>query len=140
METPGEKDEEKTSADKAQDEAEKEPEAWVRIDRLDEAPSTTLIVLGGFLQQKEAKKLLTKVNSLRNEDVKHVIFDMSEVKYANSSAIAAFASCANLLKGHGGQTVLLGLRPNIRLVFATLGLLGLFIIAATKEEAVKALS
>ena len=121
-------------------EAAKQAEVQLKIERLNKPKNTALIILGGFLQRRESNDILRTVTSLQEEGYVKVIFDLADVKYANSSAIGVFVNCASSLKAAGGHAVLLAMRPNIRKVFDTLGLAGLFIIASTKEEAVKAVS
>lgn len=135
MNTPGEEARPQKPA-----ETEEEINAWVEIEFLEDPPSTVVMVLGGYLQQKEAKKLSSKVESLLAEGIRNVVFDMSDVQYANSSAMGAFTNSAASIKGHGGIVVLQSLRPNVRMVFVTLGLLGMFTVASTREEALKAIS
>jgi len=109
--------------------------ATIKVERLEEPKATALITLGGFLQRREANELLRTVNLLMDEGIKKVVFDMSEVNYANSSAIGAFVNCASSLKALGGQAVLLAMKSNIKKVFDTLGLAGLFWLTAVREEA-----
>lgn len=113
-------------------------ETTLKIDRLEDPPSTAIITLSGYLQRPESKSILQAVDGLVAEDVTKVIFDMTEVRYANSSAIGAFVNTASTLKARGGLAVLLKMQPNIEKVFDTLGLLGLFTTTKTKKSALKA--
>jgi stage II sporulation protein AA (anti-sigma F factor antagonist) len=113
-------------------------ETTLKVDRLENPPSTAIITLTGYLQRPESKSILQAVDGLAAEGVTKVIFDMTEVKYANSSAIGAFVNMASTLKARGGLVVLLKMQPNIEKVFDTLGLLGLFTTAKTKKTALKA--
>jgi anti-anti-sigma factor len=107
----------------------------LKVLKLEKPEATAIIALHGFLQRKEAIAIMKTLSSLQDDGVLKVVFDMSEVEYANSSAISAFVNSASSLKAAGGYSVLLAMRPNVRNVFETLGLLGLFRIAATREEA-----
>lgn len=113
-------------------------ETTLKIERLDDPASTAIIMLSGYLQRPESKSILQAVDGLAAEGVTKVIFDMTEVRYANSSAIGAFVNTASTLKAQGGLVVLLKMQPNIEKVFETLGLLGLFTTAKTKKTALKA--
>ena len=115
-------------------------ETTLEIKRLDKPESAVIVTLTGFLQRREANKVTKAINTLQDEGVDKIIFDLAEVVYANSSAIGAFVNCASSLKAGGGQTVLMAMRPNIRKVFDTLGLTGLFCVVATKDEAIEAVS
>lgn len=113
-------------------------ETTLSVDRLDDPSSTAIITLSGYLQRPESKSILQTVDGLAAEGVTKVIFEMSSVRYANSSAIGAFVNAASTLKAKGGLVVLLKLPSNIEKVFETLGLLGLFTTANTKKAALKA--
>jgi anti-anti-sigma factor len=117
-----------------------ESEARVEARALSEVRAGAVIELAGRLYLREAKDLSGQMESLLKRRISKVIFDMSRVEYMNSSAIASLANCAAGAKGYGGNVVLMALTPTIRKVLDTLGLLGLFLTAETKEEAVKALS
>lgn len=116
---------------------EQQADLLLKVERLGKPKSSAIITLGGFLQRREANEVMRTVNSLQEEDFVKVIFDLADVKYANSSAIGVFVNCASTLKASGGQAVLLAMRPNIKKVFDTLGLAGLFEIASTKTEALQ---
>ncbi len=118
-------------------EAEQEAELLLKVARLEKPKTTAIITLGGFLQRREANEIMRVVSSLQEEGFVKVIFDLADVKYANSSAIGVFVNCASSLKAGGGQAILLAMRPNIRKVFDTLGLAGLFFIASTRAEALQ---
>jgi len=118
----------------------KEQETRVEIQKLPELPSAVIVTLGGYLEQKEARELADRVHLLLSQGTTKIVFDMSQVRYINSAAIAALANSAAALEGHGGKAVLLALSPTIQTVFETLGLLGIFETASTREEAVQALS
>lgn len=113
-------------------------ETALKIDRLDDPSSTAILTLSGYLQRSESKSIQQAVDGLVAEDVTKVIFDMTEVKYANSSAIGSFVNAASMLKARDGIVVLLKMPPNIEKIFETLGLLGLFATAKTKKAAFKA--
>jgi anti-anti-sigma factor len=113
-------------------------ETTLRVDRLDDPSSTALLTLSGYLQRPESKSIMQAIDGLVAEGVTRVIFDMTEVKYANSSAIGAFVNAVSTLKARGGLVVLLKMHANIEKVFETLGLLGLFTTAKTKKAALKA--
>jgi len=113
-------------------------ETTLKVERLEDPSSTAIITLSGYLQRPESKSILQTVDGLVAEGVTKVIFDMTEVRYANSSAIGAFVNTASTLKAQGGLAVLLKMQPNIEKVFETLGLLGLFTTTKTKKTALKA--
>ena len=108
------------------------------IRRMEKPESSAVLVLTGYLQRREANEILKITSSLQDEKFTRIIFDLAEVKYANSSAIGAFVNCASTLKTQGGRAILLGMRQNLRRVFDTLGLTGLFSVAATADEAMQA--
>ncbi len=115
-------------------------EVAIEVEHLDTPEPAALVKLSGFLQRRGAQKLLETFKSLSAEGVPKIIFDMAEVQYANSSAISAFVNMASSAKAAGGVIVLLAMRSNIKKVFSTLGLTGLFNLATTREEALKIVS
>lgn len=117
-----------------------EGEARVEARALDELRAGAIIELVGRLYLREAKELSGEMESLLKRRISRVIMDMSKVEYMNSSAIASLANCAAGAKGYGGNVVLMALTPTIRNVLDTLGLLGLFLTAETKDDAIKVLS
>lgn len=113
-------------------------ETELKIQRLEKPESAAVIVLAGYLQRREANEIMKITTSLQEEKFTKIIFDLAGVKYANSSAIGAFVNCASTLKTDGGRAILLGMRQNLKKVFDTLGLTGLFTVAATTDEAMQA--
>ena len=112
-----------------------ESSSRIKVEHLEEPKNSAFIKLNGYLQRQEANDILMVVNSLQNEGVLNIVFDMTEVTYANSSAIGAFVNSASSLKAVGGRVILLGMQEDIKRVFDTLGLLAIFKLASTREEA-----
>jgi anti-anti-sigma factor len=119
-------------------EGEQKPEASIEIEKL--GGSAAVISLGGYLHLKEATKITEAIESLALQGVKNIIFDMTNARYMNSSAIATLANGAASLKGFGGDAILVPLECTVMKVIETLGILGMFTTAATKEEAIAGLS
>lgn len=117
-----------------------EPETRVEIEKLDQPARTAVVVLGGYLYLSEAKKLTEEVETLILTGVKNLIIEMQDVCYMNSSAIAALSNCAASVSGGGGRAILTALNPTIEKVLETLGLLGMFTTARSREEALEMLS
>jgi anti-sigma B factor antagonist len=108
--------------------------------RLKEPEATAIVSLSGFLQRTEATKISQAVNALQGQGIKKAIFNLAEVKYANSSAIGALVNSASTLKAAGGRAVLLAMQPNLMKVFETLGLANMFTMVSTEKEAMKAIT
>ena len=119
---------------------EEKHEAHLEVEELDSPPSSAIITLEGYFLHKEAKKLTEAIESLVLKGKKKIIFDLSNTKYMNSSAIAALANCAATTKGFGGDTVLVPVGSTVMNVLGTLGLLGMFTTASSREEAIDAIS
>jgi anti-anti-sigma factor len=115
-------------------------ETRLEIERLDDPPSAAIILLAGYFYHKQAKQLTEKVEDLALQGIKNVIFDMTDLLYMNSSAIASLATCASFFKGRGGNTILMPRGATVMKVLETLGLLGMFTTTTTREEAIKAIS
>ena len=121
-------------------EAEKNKEARIGVEELASPPSTAIIKLEGYFYHKEANKLTEAIESLVLKGTKNIIFDLSNTNYMNSSAIGALANSAATTKGFGGDSILMPLGATVMSVLETLGLLGMFTTASTREEAIDLLS
>ena len=119
---------------------EAEDHVTIEVSRLDSPESAALVRLAGFLQRRAAASLLDAFKDLSENDVSKIVVDMADVQYTNSSAIGAFVNMASAVKASGGKMVLFAMPANIRKIFNTLGLTGLFETAPTREEAIEMIS
>ena len=67
-----------------------------------------------------------------------IVFDLSRLRFVDSSGLGAFISCLRKLNAKGGDVKLCGMSKQVRGVFELVRMHRIFDIYLTKEEAVKA--
>ena len=67
-----------------------------------------------------------------------LVFDLSRLRFVDSSGLGAFISCLRRLNAKGGDLKLCGMTKQVRGVFELVRMHRIFDIHATKEEAVRA--
>lgn len=72
------------------------------------------------------------------EDTTKLVFDLSRLRFVDSSGLGAFISCLRKLNAKGGDVKLSGMSKQVRGVFELVRMHRIFDIYATKEDAVRA--
>jgi anti-sigma B factor antagonist len=67
-----------------------------------------------------------------------LVFDLSRLRFVDSSGLGAFISCLRKLNARGGDVKLCGMSKQVRAVFELVRMHRIFDIYGTKEEAVHA--
>jgi anti-sigma B factor antagonist len=67
-----------------------------------------------------------------------LVFDLSRLRFVDSSGLGAFISCLRRLNAKGGDVKLCGMSKQVRGVFELVRMHRIFDIYGTKEEAVHA--
>ena len=67
-----------------------------------------------------------------------LVFDLSRLRFVDSSGLGAFISCLRNLNAKGGDVKLCGMSKQVRGVFELVRMHRIIDIYATKEEAVRA--
>ena len=67
-----------------------------------------------------------------------VVFDLSRLRFVDSSGLGAFLSCLRQVNAKGGDLKLCGMSKPVRTVFELVRLHRIFDMVATREEAVRA--
>ena len=67
-----------------------------------------------------------------------LVFDLSRLRFVDSSGLGAFISCLRKLNAKGGDVKLCGMSKQVRAVFELVRMHRIFDIFGTKEEAVRA--
>jgi anti-sigma B factor antagonist len=67
-----------------------------------------------------------------------IVFDLSRLRFVDSSGLGAFISCLRKLNAKGGDVKLCGMSKQVRGVFELVRMHRIFDIYPTKEEAVRA--
>jgi anti-sigma B factor antagonist len=68
-----------------------------------------------------------------------VVFDLSQLRFVDSSGLGAILSCLRRLNGTGGELKLCGLAKPVRALFELVRMHKIFDIYATRDEAVRSL-
>jgi anti-sigma B factor antagonist len=72
------------------------------------------------------------------EGTTKLVFDLSRLRFVDSSGLGAFISCLRRLNATGGDVKLCGMSKQVRAVFELVRMHRIFDIHGTKEEAVRA--
>ncbi len=67
-----------------------------------------------------------------------VVFDMSQLKFIDSSGLGAILSCLRQLNAGGGDLKLYGLSKSVRALFELVRMHRIFDICGTREDAISA--
>ena len=67
-----------------------------------------------------------------------LVFDLSRLRFMDSSGLGAFISCLRKLNAKGGDVKLCGMSKQVRAVFELVRMHRIFDIFGTREEAVQA--
>lgn len=78
---------------------------------------TFIVKPSGSLDTNTYQLLDNKVNMLLEVSPKLIVFDLEELDYISSMGVRSIARAKKELKKHGGEVVLLNLKPQIEKVF-----------------------
>lgn len=86
-----------------------------------------------------APKLKTEFTNLNAEGTKNIIFDMSEIKYTDSSGLSAILVANRLCGSLEGYLILTGMQEHVTKLIEISQLTDVFNIIPTVEEAIEAI-
>jgi len=98
---------------------------------------TIAMVPGEELDASNAAEFKRDVTPLLDATTK-LVFDLSRLRFVDSSGLGAFISCLRKLNAKGGDVKLCGMSKQVRGVFELVRMHRIFDIYATKEEALRA--
>ena len=98
---------------------------------------SVITVPGEVLDASNAKEFKQDVMKLFEEHT-HVVFDMSQVRFVDSSGLGAILSCLRQLNSAGGDLKLCGLTRPVRALFELVRMHRIFEIFNDRDEAVRA--
>lgn len=98
-----------------------------------------VVGIEGVLDERVARQLRTHLKEISDSDAVYIIFDMSATRFVSSTGLGLMVSFANQhQKRYGtGAVILAGVNEHIQKTMNVLGLLRLFIVSSTREDAVK---
>ncbi len=104
------------------------------IRRMDEA---IVVVVVGELTLREAPAFHGALLELCEESPKHLVVELSEVSFIDSSGVGTLTDVFRKLNKRGGRLALVGLRKMVRSVFEITRLDQFLAIFDTEEEALR---
>ncbi len=108
----------------------------MRIEKMGEV--TVVVLPGERLDASDATEFKRNIAPVLEGNSK-VVFDMSQLRFVDSSGLGAILSCLRQLNANGGDLKLCGLSKPVRALFELVRMHKVFNIFNTKEEAVNAL-
>ena len=96
-----------------------------------------LIVQTDTLDASNAKEFRADVSPILAEN-HNIVFDMSQVKFLDSSGCGTILSCLRQLNASGGDLKMFGLQQSVRTLFELIRLHRIIDLFNSREEAVKA--
>ncbi len=73
-----------------------------------------ILKLAGRLDAAAVKALKENVNSLLKKDIKHIVLDMSDIDFVDSSGLGSLVSCLRIVNKESGDIRLSSLQDQIR--------------------------
>ena len=75
-----------------------------------------------------SEEMLGELNRMIDGGAKRLVCDFSETEYISSIGVGVLMSVYKRLKKAGGDVILSGLKPKVRSIFETAGLLQIFTV------------
>ena len=107
-----------------------------------EKPEAAIIAIQGkFLGSVESDDFKSAVDGLKDRDIKHIVIDLSEADFLDSTAIGLLISALTTMRNAGGDVRLSAMNKRVKNLFVLTRLLGpVFEGHETAEEALRAFS
>lgn len=102
----------------------------------DAANSKVFHLKGRLMDQQQADRLMSTLDTELATGAKYVVLDMSELQYMNSTGLNILINVLTRTRNAGGDTLIAGMSNSVRQLFIVTKLDTVFIIAPTVEEAV----
>lgn len=99
------------------------PEFKVEFGAAPGLPGGVLVRVTGPIDAKSTPLFKAQVEALRTRRIRHLLFEMGEVRYLNSSGLAFLITLAETMKEGGGEVALVNVQPKVKVIFETMGLL-----------------
>lgn len=94
---------------------------------------TALIAAQGAIDLAHAHLLDAAFDEVTRAGKRHVVLDLSGVRYVNSTGIAALVKAAQAFEAAGGGLALLGVTEKVRVVIEMLGLEQVFSVVCKER-------
>src|SRR6266849_5718778 len=96
---------------------------------------TVVVLPGERLDASDAQEVKRDIAPVLETNSK-VVFDMSQLRFVDSSGLGAILSCLRQLNAAGGDLKLCGLSPPVHAPFALVRMHTILKIYSTKDEAI----
>ncbi|HEY6333928.1 MAG TPA: STAS domain-containing protein [Blastocatellia bacterium] len=107
------------------------------VDTVDEV--TVLTIDGDSLDASNTKDFKEATGPVVERSTR-LVFDLSRLRFVDSSGLGAILSCLRQLNASGGELKLCGMTKPVKALFELVRMHRIFDIFGTREEAVKAFS
>jgi anti-anti-sigma factor len=104
---------------------------------VDQVGPVHVLAVRGRIDSVGAPAFSSALKEIASAGAVRILIDCSELRYVSSAGLGVFCECANLLKASGGTLGFAALTPHVRTVFELSGLLTLFPIYSSREEALE---
>jgi anti-sigma B factor antagonist len=98
---------------------------------------TVVVLLGEQLDASNAKEFKRDITPVLEANAK-MVFDVSQLRFVDSSGLGAILSCLRQLNAAGGDLKLCGMSKPVRALFELVRMHRIFDIYGTRDEAVRA--
>lgn len=95
------------------------------------------VLPGEYLDARNAKEFKREIEPVLEANTK-VVFDLSQLRFVDSSGLGAILSCLRQLNNSGGDLKLCGMSKSVRTLFELVRMHRIFEIFNSREEAVRA--
>lgn len=102
-------------------------------------PGAVMVVLTGPVDAKSVPAFRAQMEALKQRRLRHVLFEMGEVRYINSTGLAYLITLSESIRERGGAVGLINVQPKVKLIFESMGLLGFVKFYASRAGAVREL-
>lgn len=103
--------------------------------RVESSQAGIYALSGKLTGDRESYALLEAVSEAVESGLRHVVLDLSELEFSNSSGLGIFASIYNLVHGKAGMLVVVGASDRVRMAMEIIRLWDLVAHAKNAEEA-----
>lgn len=114
--------------------AQTDPGSGLQIGRRDLVRQTTLITVAGELDLSTAPQLKWMLEDVESEGERHVVVDLSEVSFIDSTALGVLVGAQRGLHP-GMRLAIVCAQESVRRIFELTGLDGVFEIVSTLHDA-----
>ncbi len=98
------------------------------------AEDRTLVTLSGELDASTATLLYDQLSDLEIEDVKHVVLDLAQVSFMDSTGLSVIVTEHKRMQHSGGSLTIFAPPSSVRRLFEITGLDGILDIVPANEE------